>query len=469
MFTQCPECGTVFKVTAPVLRAAQGQVRCGVCDASFDALRSLTDTVDAPPPGGPPEAAAPAAPAAAPRPPAGVVPPPISRATATRSTPSEDEGRALAELAARLHREARGEKPPAPAPARPGADGDLDEANVLEPDDVEDIELGEEELGGEEPAIPDEALEFDAPPAEWERVFVSAPRPRPRTALDINLSALEDERAGPDPSATDSHRFTLIEEPGGPAATGSGELTLVEEDALSRTDEYATLNADPGETEAPAAGIEDSWFGHKPADGAPAAAEAAIAEAPAAVFGEAAPADAARERLKRRAFLAGSVLLALALAAQLVHHNREALAANALAGPAVSALYARLGAPIEPRWDLAAYDVKQWGAATDAAPGALRLRASIINKASRAQPFPLLRVTLEDRFGAQIARGEFAPSDYLPGRAAPQGMLEPGARADADLMLDDPGSQAVGFEIDVCLKRAAGLVCGAEQKSPGGN
>ena len=33
VYTQCPECGTVFRVTAAVLRAAQAQVRCGVCDA----------------------------------------------------------------------------------------------------------------------------------------------------------------------------------------------------------------------------------------------------------------------------------------------------------------------------------------------------------------------------------------------------------------------------------------------------
>ena len=31
MYTQCPDCATVFRVTAETLRAAQGDVRCGVC------------------------------------------------------------------------------------------------------------------------------------------------------------------------------------------------------------------------------------------------------------------------------------------------------------------------------------------------------------------------------------------------------------------------------------------------------
>ena len=47
MYTQCPECDTIFRVNAAVLRAAQGQVRCGVCDATFDAIRTLSDEIEA--------------------------------------------------------------------------------------------------------------------------------------------------------------------------------------------------------------------------------------------------------------------------------------------------------------------------------------------------------------------------------------------------------------------------------------
>ena len=46
MYTQCPECDTIFRVNAALLRAAQGQVRCGVCDATFDAIRFLTDEIE---------------------------------------------------------------------------------------------------------------------------------------------------------------------------------------------------------------------------------------------------------------------------------------------------------------------------------------------------------------------------------------------------------------------------------------
>ncbi|MBS0396507.1 MAG: DUF3426 domain-containing protein, partial [Proteobacteria bacterium] len=75
--------------------------------------------------------------------------------------------------------------------------------------------------------------------------------------------------------------------------------------------------------------------------------------------------------------------------------------------------------------------------------------------------------TLEDRFGGRVGRREFTPAEYLPGRSAPRALLGAGARADADLKLADPGNQAVGFELDVCLTRHGALVCGADQKSGG--
>ncbi len=43
MYTQCPKCATVFRITAVQLRVAEGEVRCGSCTISFNALLSLSD------------------------------------------------------------------------------------------------------------------------------------------------------------------------------------------------------------------------------------------------------------------------------------------------------------------------------------------------------------------------------------------------------------------------------------------
>src|ERR1700728_3358539 len=43
LFTQCSKCETVFKLSAEVLRAAGGQVRCGHCGEGFHALARLAE------------------------------------------------------------------------------------------------------------------------------------------------------------------------------------------------------------------------------------------------------------------------------------------------------------------------------------------------------------------------------------------------------------------------------------------
>ena len=45
MQTQCPQCETQFRLTDAQLQAAGGLVRCGVCDAVFNALETLPDKI----------------------------------------------------------------------------------------------------------------------------------------------------------------------------------------------------------------------------------------------------------------------------------------------------------------------------------------------------------------------------------------------------------------------------------------
>ena len=45
MYTQCPECLSVFSLDAPTLAQAHAFVTCGCCGADFDSLATLTDTL----------------------------------------------------------------------------------------------------------------------------------------------------------------------------------------------------------------------------------------------------------------------------------------------------------------------------------------------------------------------------------------------------------------------------------------
>ncbi|HEV2286581.1 MAG TPA: DUF3426 domain-containing protein, partial [Steroidobacteraceae bacterium] len=159
-----------------------------------------------------------------------------------------------------------------------------------------------------------------------------------------------------------------------------------------------------------------------------------------------------------------AALAVLVLAAQAVDHQRDALATDPRFGAPLTALYASLGVPLMPRWDLHAYDVRQLGAtvapaAAAGATGAITVRASIHNAGSKPQPLPLLRVTLEDRFGNRIASRDVSPRDYLPHSMTPGALLAVGQRIDAELAFVDPGSSAVGFELDACLAMRGGVTC----------
>ncbi|HMH26951.1 MAG TPA: DUF3426 domain-containing protein [Steroidobacteraceae bacterium] len=164
-------------------------------------------------------------------------------------------------------------------------------------------------------------------------------------------------------------------------------------------------------------------------------------------------------------WLAAAIAAGVLLIAQVVHQNREWLAAHAPLGGSLRALYSKMGAPVTPPANLSAYQLRQWGVTGDpAADGTLRVRASILNTAAQLEPYPLLRVTLANRFGGSIGTRDFEPSEYLGKPTAK--LLAPGERADATLDILDPGKSAEGFEIDVCLRGADRRVSCANDKAP---
>jgi hypothetical protein len=497
---------------------------------------------------------------------------------ATRTTPSADEARAFAEMTASI--EAMQARTDAPS----------GEYNVLEPDDVAELLLDSSQPDGGD-NDEDRALEFNVPPADWERIFVDSDPATPGSALDLSLGPTAADPGDPDhetlllepePAAPHDSAHPVLDElpssepdlvlrwidseagvgeppipeaiseavpeaipesvPGAAEAPPEDEFDVEldlgaalaaagimvpaavdDDDPLARTDEYALPDFSSALPELDAAPTADAAAGaaaHSdaatngdidvdvdldgvleveleadlhadPADEAARRAEPAPSEHAAAFAdheagehivlggGEPEPPLISAEEFRPRAVrparepvssgaLAAVAMLVLVLAGQLVHHARESLVDTPIVGPPVAALYRAIGAPVEPRWNLAAYEVRQWGASSDSTPGTLRLRASIVNRANRAQPYPLLRVVLEDRYGGAITRREFRPAEYLPGHASPTAPLAAGARADADLRLVDPGSEVVGFELDVCLERQGALVCSTDPRSPGG-
>jgi len=80
--------------------------------------------------------------------------------------------------------------------------------------------------------------------------------------------------------------------------------------------------------------------------------------------------------------------------------------------------------------------------------GTLALSVTFVNRADRTQPYPHIEVTLSDSANAPLARRVFSPLEYLPQGSNTSRGLAPDVHVLALLEFTDPGSSAVGFELN---------------------
>ena len=163
--------------------------------------------------------------------------------------------------------------------------------------------------------------------------------------------------------------------------------------------------------------------------------------------------------VRRGGWIAGCIVLVLLLAVQAINHWRDALASSPLFSAPIESVYARIGIPLDPRWNLGGYDVRQQGASAD--PGdshVIRVRLSVANREQRPQPAPLLRLTLLDRYGKPIAARDLTPAEYWPAGHAARSLLAHDERIDSEIAVRDPTVDSASFELDVCLASPHGIV-----------
>jgi predicted Zn finger-like uncharacterized protein len=421
VFTQCSKCETVFKLSAEVLRAAGGQVRCGKCGEIFNALAHLAEDASA---------------------------------FTTGESSFELETRADSILQSPAPPSSRRAQPSPEDSAPPGME--IARLQILDWNESDSSEAPAEPA--EDPAaeaLDDTSLEFTLPPGELDRIFVETKKgvlPRmPRVPAAKPVESAEPEEIEvfnaadpiidiPAPAAA---------KPKIPAATAAAAASSGPAPSGFEVSEDIRREMLSGMELA----VHPESLGLELADRS--------------VGRTASPFDLG-ERKSDRGFipwLAAGITAGALLLVQVVHQNREWLATHAPLGGSIRALYSTIGAPVAPPANLSAYQLRQWGVTGDpAGDGTLRVRASILNTAAQLEPYPLLRVTLANRFGGGIGTRDFEPSEYLGKPTAK--MLAPGERADAMLDILDPGKSAEGFEIDVCLRGSDRRVSCANDKAP---
>lgn len=452
MFTRCPTCRTVFYITAAELRAAEGAVVCGACGTTFDALESLSETrpLDAPPP----ERAA--------KPPPATLPP---------------------------------EAPPAPVPAVPDEHA-RDEEDFLE--EVESL-LGEDDS----PDEPLEAMGFQVGPprgaqlpplaaaeseiAHWDLL------PEELTEAELREGALPEHAFADDDFIDDAPPDEV------PPGDAADEIDLVDDvlvagdiddddlldgipdpDSVFMVDEDESVSAEDFAAAGPIVARE-------PAGGAPdeppllegglaarrddiEADEDLAATAVAMSANEADPSDAFPEfaweqRPKRRWLRVLLPLIAvIGLAGTWIHTQHGQLLRHPAGEAMLAPLYRVLGVDAVPDWSPGDFRVLRSEAVADTGlAGRLRVSVEFMNAAAFAQPHPVIRVVLQDRFGRRVGAEDFAPADYV-GNYRTGSRMPAGARLQASVVVPDPEARADGFRVSLCLDLdRRGLVCAAEQ------
>jgi predicted Zn finger-like uncharacterized protein len=175
---------------------------------------------------------------------------------------------------------------------------------------------------------------------------------------------------------------------------------------------------------------------------------------------------ASKRRAGHRRWSVAAALAVLALGAQAIHYFRAGLASDATFGPWVVRAYGALGREIAPNWDVRQYQIVDWIATAEPnarGVGSLKITARIQNRGPLRQPYPALQLRLKDRWEEAVGSRTFAPAEYLP-RDTPRGrLMSPGETTRAELEVVDPGPDAYGFELDVCIEVEASLVtCGTD-------
>ena len=77
---------------------------------------------------------------------------------------------------------------------------------------------------------------------------------------------------------------------------------------------------------------------------------------------------------------------------------------------------------------------------------------------------PMIRVALRDRWSNPVASRVFRPTDYLRDFETWPPLLQPGTTLPVEVSVADPGTDAHGYVVDVCLpRRTSGLQCQLEK------
>jgi len=174
----------------------------------------------------------------------------------------------------------------------------------------------------------------------------------------------------------------------------------------------------------------------------------------------------------------GIIAFVLLLVLQAVHQSRESLATVPAFNQAIGPVYRMLGQPMTPTWDISGWRFEATKGSTEPVDAVdetadiddaveseeiLTIYSRVGNKSDKALPYPLVHLSLTDRFEEIIGSRVLEPGEYLAENADPGKLVPPGNTFNAVISIDSPSAEATGFKLNVCYRLASGqLRCAIE-------
>ncbi len=446
LLTRCPGCRTTFRITVQALEAADGQVRCGRCSEVFDAREALSEL------------------------------------------PAAGEG---SELSAAIQPEAdvvagadAGTNADADADADADTDTDTDtdtDATSVTSTDTSSAEAVE--AAAEDPLARTDEFHVAA------NAFAEAAAQAPEPASEHGDAPPEDANgtqhlhdADPDTEPAERSPQKDAQSPFADHSSVASVIAEIRRQQHSGTDEadddasvahrddegsFADDAVDVGSEADFAAGDADARDDDAmPPEQVDAVLDGTPDSASDTPARPAWLAERTPEKQPSRWWTVAVVATIVALAAQFLHHYRSDLATHPALGHLLSDSYSRLGMEIVPSWDLAQYQIMEWVASAESdeqVSSSLNITARIQNRGPNPQPFPYVHLKLKDRWDMPVGSRVFRPAEYLDAVEA-GALMQPGQTARARLRVVDPGEDAYGFELDVCVDAApGGLRCATDE------
>lgn len=407
MYTRCPHCDTVYRVTPQQLQASSGQVRCGRCRTQFDAFSTLTSTLPGAP-GAPASASTPAMPSA----PATLATAPAAEVVQAPSEGAGDDGDVALDASSE------------PAPSVPAA-ADTEVDSVFEEPDQDPVAHYVQKYGVGR-STDDDDVETSAPQDD-------APGPQ----LDIEeIEALPARGSFPG----------VFDEAADNAAPDRSDSAAAQ--AILHGDGAAVL---PADGEAYAQALASQVSGEDDED-LP-AGDARVVSTPEQTaltlpdqLLEAGPVPLAQ----RRRWVAANAALGVLLLIQMLWWLASPIALGLPAvRPVLEGACSWLGCEVAlPRLpeqlyiegsDLQLLDV--------ARPNEVLLTAQVRNRAAVAQQLPLIELTLTGTANQVVARRVLHPREYLEGAARTRGSIAANEELALRLYLNTGDVRAAGYRL----------------------